>query len=103
MILYNRGAALMQVHERKGRHGTPVTAGEWLDDNRLGMASVRGVKLSKPIPQGGSAWESSAKFRLTGWLSRVPKQKVMRSAPTRLSFSPSSRGSPLASVNVGGI
>lgn len=29
----------MQLHEKKGKHGAPVTCGDWLFDNRLGLAS----------------------------------------------------------------
>ena len=37
-------------HEKKGKHGSPVTCGDWLFDNRLGLASGTRVKISKPLP-----------------------------------------------------
>ena len=39
----------MQLHDRKGKHGAPVTCGDWLFDNRLGLASGTRVKISKPV------------------------------------------------------
>ena len=44
----------MQLHEKKGKHGSPVTCGDWLFDNRLGLASGARVKISQPIAESGS-------------------------------------------------
>ena len=63
----------MQLHEKKGKHGAPVTCGDWLFDNRLGLASGLRVKISQPIAETGSKWESYSKFRLGGMLSKVPR------------------------------
>ena len=38
----------MQLHEKKGKHGAPVTCGDWLFDNRLGLAS--GLRVRSPTP-----------------------------------------------------
>ena len=48
----------MQLHDRKGKHGAPVTCGDWMGDNRLGLASGSRVKISKPMPENGAQWES---------------------------------------------
>jgi hypothetical protein len=44
----------MQLHEKKGKHGAPVTCGDWLFDNRLGLASGLRVTLdlAPPTHQG---------------------------------------------------
>lgn len=99
VILYNKGASVMQMHERKGKHGAPVTAGAWLGDNRLGLASGQRVKISQPIPKDSSKWESYAKFRLSGWLCKVPKHIRSAGAPNRLAFT--STHPPFVAVSVG--
>ena len=48
--------------------------GDWLFDNRLGLASGTRVKISKPVPEAGAQWESYSKFKLSGMLSRVPRK-----------------------------
>lgn len=99
MILYNKGASVLQLHERKGKHGAPVTAGDWLEDNRLGLASGQRVKISQPIPKDGSKWESYAKFRLSGWMCKVPKHIRNAGAPNRLAFTDTHP--PFVAVSVG--
>jgi len=86
VIIFNKGQAVMQLHERKGKHGAPVTCGDWLFDNRLGLASGQRVKISQPIAESGSKWESYSKFRLNGWLSKVPRHIRAAGAPNRLAF-----------------
>ena len=76
-----------QLHDRKGKHGAAVTCGDWLSDNRLGLASGTQVKISKPLPQEGAQWESYSKFKLSGMLSRVPRKFKDAGAPKLLSFS----------------
>jgi len=90
----------MQLHEKKGKHGAPVTCGDWLFDNRLGLASglrvmpdlappaqqgiatkspcaaggqpaPSQVKISQPVAETSAKWESYSKFRLGGMLSKV--------------------------------
>ena len=77
----------MQLHDRKGKHGAPVTCGDWLSDNRLGLASGTRVKISKQLPEEGAQWESYSKFKLSGMLSRVPRKFKDAGAPKMLSFS----------------
>jgi hypothetical protein len=71
VIIFNKAEGVMQLHEKKGKHGAPVTCGDWLFDNRLGLASGLRVKISQPIAETGSKWESYSKFRLGGMLSKV--------------------------------
>jgi len=61
----------MHLHDKKGSHGSPVTCGDWLADNRLGLASGTRVKISKPFTEQSARWESYSKFKLSGWLSKV--------------------------------
>ena len=100
MIIFNKGEGVMQLHEKKGKHGAPVTCGDWLFDNRLGLASglrvmpdlappaqqgiatkspcaaggqpaPSQVKISQPVAETSAKWESYSKFRLGGMLSKV--------------------------------
>jgi len=100
VIIFNKAEGVMQLHEKKGKHGAPVTCGDWLFDNRLGLASgVRvmpdlappahqgiatkspcaaggqpapsQVKISQPVAETSAKWESYSKFRLGGMLSKV--------------------------------
>ena len=77
----------MQLHAKQGKHGTPVTCGDWMRDNRLGLASGTRVKISKPLTEEGAQWESFSKFKLSGMLSRVPRKFKDAGAPKLLSFS----------------
>jgi len=54
VIIFNKGEGVMQLHEKKGKHGAPVTCGDWLFDNRLGLASGLRVTLdlAPPTHQG---------------------------------------------------
>ena len=45
VIIFNKGEGVMQLHEKKGKHGAPVTCGDWLFDNRLGLASGLRVRV----------------------------------------------------------
>ena len=87
VIIFNKGESVMQLHEKKGKHGAPVTCGDWLFDNRLGLASGLRVKISQPIAETASKWESYSKFQLGGMLSRVPRKFKTAGAPKLLSFS----------------
>uniref|UniRef100_A0A7S3AT26 WDR19 first beta-propeller domain-containing protein n=1 Tax=Haptolina ericina TaxID=156174 RepID=A0A7S3AT26_9EUKA len=87
VIVFNKKEGVMQLHDRKGKHGAPVTCGDWLFDNRLGLASGTRVKISKPVPEKGAQWESYSKFKLSGMLSRVPRKFKDAGAPKLLSFS----------------
>jgi len=87
VIIFNKPQGVMQLHDRKGKHGAAVTCGDWLSDNRLGLASGTRVKISKPLPQEGAQWESYSKFKLSGMLSRVPRKFKDAGAPKLLSFS----------------
>jgi hypothetical protein len=87
VIIFNKPQQMMQLHERKGKHGAPVTCGDWLTDNRLGLASGTRVKISKPLPEEGAQWESYSKFKLSGMLSRVPRKFKDAGEPKLLSFS----------------
>jgi len=87
VIVFNKKESVMQLHDRKGKHGAPVTCGDWLADNRIGLASGSRVKISKPISESGAQWESQCKFKLSGALSRVPKKFKGAGAPRLLSFS----------------
>ena len=49
VIIFNKPQGVMQLHDRKGKHGAAVTCGDWLSDNRLGLASGTRVKISKPL------------------------------------------------------
>ncbi len=49
VIIFNKAEGVMQLHEKKGKHGAAVTCGDWLFDNRLGLASGLRVKISKPV------------------------------------------------------
>ena len=74
---------------RSDRHrwgSSPVTCGDWLFDNRLGLASGLRVKISQPIAETGSKWESYSKFKLGGMLSKVPKHIRSAGDPSRLAF-----------------
>ncbi len=73
--------------------------GDWLFDNRLGLASGLRVKISQPIPETSAKWESYSKFRLGGMLSKVPKHIGKSGDPTRLQFTPSYP--PYVAVSVG--
>ena len=86
VIIFNEKEGVMQLHDRKGKHGAAVTCGDWMDDNRLGLASGTRVKISKPMTEMGAQWESYSKFKLSGMLSRVPR-KFNATAPKLLSFS----------------
>lgn len=72
--------ASRQLHDRKGKHGAPVTCGDWLPDNRLGLASGTRVKISKPVSQYGAKWESFSKFKLAGQLIGSSAQLICSSA-----------------------
>ena len=73
VIIFNKPQGVMQLHDRKGKHGAAVTCGDWLVDNRLGLASGTRVKISKPLPEHGAQWESYSKFKLSGIaLPRAP-------------------------------
>ena len=74
VIIYNKQEGVMQLHDRKGKHGAAVTCGDWLHDNRLGLASGTRVKVSQPMPAQGAQWQSFSKFKLSGMLSRVPRR-----------------------------
>jgi len=87
VIIFNKPQGVMQLHDRKGKHGAAVTCGDWLSDNRLGLASGTRVKISKPLPEQGAQWESYSKFKLSGMLSRVPRKFKDAGAPKLLSFS----------------
>ena len=54
VIIFNKPQGVMQLHDRKGKHGAAVTCGDWLSDNRLGLASGTRVKISKPLPEQGA-------------------------------------------------
>ena len=86
VILFNKAEGVMQLHEKKGKHGAPVTCGDWLFDNRLGLASGLRVKISQPVAEVGAKWESYSKFRLGGFLSKVPKHIRQAGEPNRLQF-----------------
>ena len=88
VIIFNKGEGVMQLHEKKGKHGAPVTCGDWLFDNRLGLASGLRVKISQPIAETGSKWESYSKFRLGGMLSKVPRHIRVAGDPSRLGARP---------------
>ena len=55
--------------------------GDWLFDNRLGLASGNRVKISKTLSEKGAKWESHCKFKLSGMMSRVPKKFKDAGAP----------------------
>jgi len=86
VIIFNKAEGVMQLHEKKGKHGAPVTCGDWLFDNRLGLASGLRVKISQPIADTGSKWDSYSKFRLGGMLSKVPRHIRAAGDPNRLAF-----------------
>ena len=87
MIIFNKPQGVMQLHDRKGKHGAAVTCGDWLSDNRLGLASGTRVKISKPLAEEAAQWESYSKFKLSGMLSRVPRKFKDAGAPKLMSFS----------------
>ena len=87
VIIFNKPQGVMQLHDRKGKHGAAVTCGDWLSDNRLGLASGTRVKISKPLAEEAAQWESYSKFKLNGMLSRVPRKFKDAGAPKLLSFS----------------
>ena len=99
VIIFNKGEGVMQLHEKKGKHGSPVTCGDWLFDNRLGLASGLRVKISQPIAETGSKWESYSKFRLGGMLSKVPRHIRVAGEPNRLAFT--LNYPPFVAVSVG--
>jgi len=99
VIIFNKGEGVMQLHEKKGKHGAPVTCGDWLFDNRLGLASGLRVKISQPIAETGSKWESYSKFRLGGMLSKVPRHIRVAGDPNRLAFT--LNYPPFVAVSVG--
>jgi len=100
VILFNKAQGVMQLHDRKGKHGAAVTCGDWLVGNRLGLASGTRIKISKPLAAEGAQWESYSKFKLSGMLSRVPRRvKESGGAPKLLSFSLSSP--PYVAVCIG--
>jgi hypothetical protein len=99
VIIFNKGEGVMQLHEKKGKHGSPVTCGDWLFDNRLGLASGLRVKISQPISETGSKWESYSKFRLGGMLSKVPRHIRVAGDPSRLAFT--LNYPPFVAVSVG--
>ena len=74
VIVFNKAEGVMQLHDKKGKHGAAVTCGDWLFDNRLGLASGNRVKISKTLSEKGAKWESHCKFKLSGMMSRVPKK-----------------------------
>ena len=49
VIIFNKPQGVMQLHDRKGKHGSPVTCGDWLMDNRLGLASGHRVKVPRSL------------------------------------------------------
>jgi hypothetical protein len=99
VIIFNKGEGVMQLHEKKGKHGAPVTCGDWLFDNRLGLASGLRVKISQPIAETGSKWESYSKFKLGGMLSKVPRHIRVAGDPNRLAFT--LNYPPFVAVSVG--
>lgn len=101
VIIFNKGEGVMQLHEKKGKHGAPVTCGDWLFDNRLGLASGQRVKISQPVAETGAKWESYSKFRLGGMLSKVPKHIRAAGDPNRLQFTPGAGSGPFVAVSVG--
>ncbi|KAG8466563.1 hypothetical protein KFE25_007942 [Diacronema lutheri] len=86
VILYNRTDAVLQLHERKGTLKEEVTCGDWLFDNRLGLASGMRVKISHPVAEVNAKWESFSKFKLGGIGSKVPKHIRQSGTPTSLGF-----------------
>jgi len=34
VIVFNKAEGVMQLHDKKGKHGAAVTCGDWLFDNR---------------------------------------------------------------------
>jgi hypothetical protein len=81
VIVFNKAEGVMQLHDKKGKHGAAVTCGDWLFDNRLGLASGNRVKISKTLSEKGAKWESHCKFKLSGMMSRVPKKFKDAGAP----------------------
>ncbi|KAL1502933.1 hypothetical protein AB1Y20_011004 [Prymnesium parvum] len=86
VIIFNKAEGVMQLHEKNGKHGAAVTCGDWLFDNRLGLASGLRVKISQPISETGSKWTSFSKFRLGGMLSKVPRHIRAAGEPKALAF-----------------
>ena len=84
VIVFNKAEGVMQLHDKKGKHGAAVTCGDWLFDNRLGLASGNRVKISKTLSEKGAKWESHSKFKLSGMMSRVPKKFKDAGAPRLL-------------------
>ena len=91
VIVFNKAEGVMQLHDKKGKHGAAIGCGDWLFDNRLGLASGNRVKISKPLVEKGAKWESHSKFKLSGMLSCVPKRFKDAGAPPGCSRSRSSR------------
>jgi len=101
VIIFNKPQGVMQLHDRKGKHGAPVTCGDWIEgSNRLGLASGTRVKISRPLEKDQAQWESFSKFKLSGMLSRVPRKFKDAGAPKLLSFSLASHD-PFVAVCIG--
>ena len=58
VIVFNKAEGVMQLHDKKGKHGAAVTK--------------------------GAKWESHSKFKLSGMMSRVPKKFKDAGAPRLL-------------------
>uniref|UniRef100_A0A7S3SAW4 WDR19 first beta-propeller domain-containing protein n=1 Tax=Strombidinopsis acuminata TaxID=141414 RepID=A0A7S3SAW4_9SPIT len=87
VLFYNKKQVVLQANDRKGKHGAAVTCGEWLSDNRLGMASGNRIKISRPLAPDDAEWETQVKFKLTGQSGRLPKKIKAAGAPRMLAFS----------------
>ena len=52
VIIFNKPQGVMQLHDRKGKHGAAVSCGDWTADNRLGLASgTRCLLYTSPSPR----------------------------------------------------
>jgi hypothetical protein len=100
VIIYNRTDSILQLHERKGTLKEAVTCGDWMSDNRIGLASGMRVKISQPIPETNAKWETYSKFKIGGMGSKVPKHMRASGAPTALGFTQGSYP-PFVAVTLG--
>ena len=107
VILFNKAEGVMQLHEEK--HGAPVTCGDWLFDNRLGLASGLRKDLGRrrsrrqvSRTQVSSRWlplEGAKHIRQAGEPNRLQLRSASRrSSPCRWATSTSSRSTLRAST-----
>ena len=83
VIIFNKAEGVMQLHDKK--HGAAVTCGDWLSDNRLGLASATAKVSSRCSRRARSG--SRTQVQAIRHAQRAPRKFKTAGAPKLLSFS----------------